>query len=641
MIELSINQVTKYFGATKIFENISFDLQTGERLGLIGANGCGKTTLMKMIMGTESRDAGQIALRKDAKVGYLNQMPVYEPSVSVKAVLDMAFEEIFKLKQEMEALEHQLACGQTADSLLQRYGSLSERFERAGGYETEMLVGRIAEGLNISTDMQEMAFEALSGGEKTRVILGKILLEQPDILLLDEPSNHLDLSTIEWLETFLADYKGTVLFISHDRHFLDRVAGRIVELEASRAVLYNGNYSYYVAEKERRFLIAYRDYLNQQRKIENMERQIQRYRIWGEMRDSEKMFKRAKELEKRLEKMESIQKPVLEKRKVVWDQEKADRSGKIVLDIRGVRKSFTATPLFEDIDLTVYYQDSIGLLGSNGCGKSTLLKMIMGELDPEAGTIKLGASLKLGYLPQEVAFEDEEQTLVKYFAARHEFSEGEARSQLARMLFMKEDVNKKIKSLSGGEKSRLKLGSLTLEGVNCLILDEPTNHLDIESREVLEEMLMEFAGTILFVSHDRYFIEKIASRILVIEAGRMSAYAGDYGYYLEEKAKPGRDRADAADQNQYNRKTPRRTETPSNKSPISRKKLQQQIETLEVEIEGAESRCRALEGSMEANAENAQVLIELLEEKARLTETIEGQYRKWEEFNLLVNISEF
>ncbi|MGB8454010.1 MAG: ABC-F family ATP-binding cassette domain-containing protein [Anaerocolumna sp.] len=396
---------------------------------------------------------------------------------------------------------------------------------------------KITEGLKITETLKNMLFQQLSGGEKTRVILAKILLEEPDILLLDEPTNHLDLETIEWLEGFLKTYKGSVLIISHDRYFLDSVVGKIVELSFDRANIYMGNYSYYVLEKERRFLIDYKNYLNQQKKIDQMERQIERYRIWGEMRDSDKMFKRAKELEKRLAKIEVLDKPVLSDRKVRFNQEGAGRTGKIVLETVKISKSFGVNPLLKDINLNLFYQDSACIIGRNGCGKSTLLKMILGEIEPDSGTIKIGAQVKIGYLPQQVIFKDEDQTILEFFAHLHNITYEIARNQLAKVLFFKDDVYKKIRFLSGGEKSRLRLCSLTFEKVNFMILDEPTNHLDIESREVLEETFSEFEGTLLFVSHDRYFINKVADKIITIENNSLIIYQGDYNYYLEEYQK--------------------------------------------------------------------------------------------------------
>ncbi len=548
MIELSVNKLSKFYGANQILKEISFDIKSGERVGLIGQNGCGKTTIFKILMGMEEYQSGEISFRKGARMGYLNQIPEFGEGITVQEVLEGAFEELYRMKHKLQELERQFAYLQEdkLNRALELYGKLTEQYERSGGYETEIRLHKTTEGLQINDVMLQLPFDCLSGGEKTRVILAKILLEEPDILLLDEPSNHLDLAAVEWLEGFLRDYRGTVLVISHDRYFLDAVVTRTIELFPDHAELYQGNYSYYVAEKERRFILALKNYQNEQKKIERMEEQIARYRIWGEMRDSEKMFKRAKELEKRLEKMDTPVKPELENRKIRLNQKTIGRSGKLVLETEGAGVSFGDKELLKDISFTLFYQDSACILGRNGCGKSTFLKLVVGELTADRGELKLGAQVRIGYLPQQVTFEDENQTILEYFSRLHNITTGEARSLLAKALFLKEDVNKKIRFLSGGEKSRLKLCSLTYEGANFLILDEPTNHLDIDSREVLEETLMSFPGTLLFVSHDRYFINKVADRILTLEEGSMQVYEGDYSYYQEESKKAAARRADEA-----------------------------------------------------------------------------------------------
>ncbi len=662
MIELSINNLTKFYGANKIFETISFEVKTGERIGLIGKNGCGKTTIMKIIMGKfkesnlnlqgtiedteqvkvgetsygeealEDYQTGEVNLRKGIKVGYLNQIPVYSEDTKAIDVIRMAFQKVFDLKRRLSELEGmlQISSGNALEKALLSYGRLTQEYEIAGGYELETKINKITEGLKINDILKQLPFHSLSGGEKTRVILAKILLEEPDILLLDEPTNHLDLETTEWLEGFLKDYKGSVLIISHDRYFLDNVAMKIVELEFSRANIYLGNYSYYVLEKERRFLIDYRNYINQQKKIEQMEKQIERYRIWGNMRDSETMFKRAKELEKRLEKIEVLDKPVLEGRKVRLNQDIANRSGKMVLETEHLSKGFGDTVLLKDIDMKVYYQDSACIIGKNGCGKSTLLKLILGELKPDYGTVKIGAQVKIGYLPQQVVFEDEDQTILEYFSVLHNITYEAARNQLARVLFFKDDVHKKIRFLSGGEKSRLRLCSLTFEKVNFMILDEPTNHLDIDSREVLEETLNAFEGTLLFVSHDRYFINKVAGKIMSFENNRLITYPGDYTYYQEELQKAGK----------FKEQPPK----PSEKKPSigvevnqycrtdnkSRKLNTKKSDILENEIEAMEAALKALEQEINNNNSNSAYLIELFLKKETMEKELDSAYDKWE-----------
>ncbi|HCA69820.1 MAG TPA: ABC transporter ATP-binding protein [Lachnospiraceae bacterium] len=634
MIELSVHNITKFYGANKIFENISLEVKTGERIGFIGQNGCGKTTMMKIIMGMEDYQAGEIGIRKEARVGYLNQIPDFREDTTANDVIHMAFGEVYHTKKQMKRLEEQLNQleGSALEKALNNYGRLMEQFEIMGGYEVETRISKVTNGLKISDAVQSMLFSALSGGEKTRVILAKILLEEPDILLLDEPTNHLDLDSIEWLEGFLKDYQGSVLIISHDRYFLDSVVGKIIELEFDKAEVYLGNYSFYVVEKERRFLIAYKAYQNQQKKIEQMERQIERYRIWGEMRDSEKMFKKAKELEKRLDKIDALDRPVLQNRKIRLNQNQITRSGNIVLEVQGLCKSFGNKKLLEDVNVTVNYQDSACIIGKNGCGKTTLLKMILGELQADRGSVRSGSQVKIGYLPQNVVYEDEEQTVLEYFTARHNLTTGEARSQLAKVLFLKEDVNKKIRFLSGGEKSRLRLCSLTFDHVNFMILDEPTNHLDIESREVLEETLRIFEGTLLFVSHDRYFINKVADRIISLDNYSARVYNGDYTYYLEEYRKEQARLAElsAKEEKSQVKKQEKKSAVQRASGPVHQAGRQRKIEQAEKEIEEIETKIKEMEQIMNLHSTDADKLQEIFEEKERLDKELERAYLSWD-----------
>ncbi|HCM13972.1 MAG TPA: ABC transporter ATP-binding protein [Lachnospiraceae bacterium] len=634
MIELSVHNITKFYGANKIFENISLEVKTGERIGFIGQNGCGKTTMMKIIMGMEDYQAGEIGIRKEARVGYLNQIPDFREDTTANDVIHMAFGEVYHTKKQMKRLEEQLNQleGSALEKALNNYGRLMEQFEIMGGYEVETRISKVTNGLKISDAVQSMLFSALSGGEKTRVILAKILLEEPDILLLDEPTNHLDLDSIEWLEGFLKDYQGSVLIISHDRYFLDSVVGKIIELEFDKAEVYLGNYSFYVVEKERRFLIAYKAYQNQQKKIEQMERQIERYRIWGEMRDSEKMFKKAKELEKRLDKIDALDRPVLQNRKIRLNQNQITRSGNIVLEVQGLCKSFGNKKLLEDVNVTVNYQDSACIIGKNGCGKTTLLKMILGELQADRGSVRSGSQVKIGYLPQNVVYEDEEQTVLEYFTARHNLTTGEARSQLAKVLFLKEDVNKKIRFLSGGEKSRLRLCSLTFDHVNFMILDEPTNHLDIESREVLEETLRTFEGTLLFVSHDRYFINKVADRIISLDNYSARVYNGDYTYYLEEYRKEQARLAElsAKEEKSQVKKQEKKSAVQRASGPVHQAGRQRKIEQAEKEIEEIETKIKEMEQIMNLHSTDADKLQEIFEEKERLDKELERAYLSWD-----------
>ncbi|NYB72554.1 ABC-F type ribosomal protection protein [Sedimentibacter hydroxybenzoicus DSM 7310] len=536
MIEIGISSLTKVYGTNKIFENVTFDVKTKDRIGLIGRNGTGKSTLLKIIAGYEDYQNGQVFMKKNLTIGYLSQIPNYEDNNTVLDVLNEAFENLHEIKKEMDKIEKTFDClsGDELQAAIYKYSSLHDSYELSGGYNINEKINRILFGLEISESMQRMEFNKLSGGEKTKIVLGKILLEEPELLLLDEPSNHLDIKSVEWLEGYLSTYSGTIVAVSHDRYFLDRVVNKIVELESDGAQIYFGNYSKYVAEKELRFLQAMKDYENQQNKIKKMEEQIQRYRIWGEMRDSDKMYKRAKELEKRLEKIDKLDKPFIDKRTANFKIISVERTGKEVIKVSGIEKTYDKK-LFSDVSFTLFFNDSMCILGENGTGKTTILKIILNEDEPDSGDVQIGSNVKIGYLSQEVNFENEDVSIVDYFSYYYGISLREARTELAKILFTGEDVFKRINTLSGGEKSRLKLGMLMYENVNTLILDEPTNHLDIESREVLEESLINYAGTLLFVSHDRYFVDKIATCIGELENKEFKLYNFDYEGYKQEK----------------------------------------------------------------------------------------------------------
>ncbi|WFA08427.1 ribosomal protection-like ABC-F family protein [Tissierella sp. Yu-01] len=623
MIECSVNNLVKYYGAIKVFENISFDIQTNERVGLIGQNGCGKSTLMKILMGIEDYHGGTISFRKGVKVGYLDQIFKCPPETTVMDILQSSFEDVKTLGLKIKVLEEKLKTlsGDTLENEMKTYGELIEEYERMGGYDIETNINKICSGLMIPDSFRNKHFEFLSGGEKTRVQLAKLLLEEPDLLLLDEPTNHLDIKSIEWLEEFLLNYKGTVFMVSHDRQFLDKVANRIIELEPSVANLYDGNYSAYVVEKEKRFEIAYRAYVNNQRKIEQMERQIERYRIWGAMRDSEKMYKRAKELEKRLDKIEVLDRPSIDTSKMRLNADGINRSGKIVMDIEGLSKSFEQKKLFRDLSFTLFFKDRLCIMGENGSGKTTLLKVILDETNSDKGEIKIGSNVTIGYLPQNVTFEDERLSILDHFSAKHKLTQSEARKELAKMLFIRDDVFKKISSLSGGEKSRLRLASLIFDKVNLLILDEPTNHLDIDSREVLEDTLAEYDGTILFVSHDRYFVQRLATKMLIINNDNSILYPVPYEDYLEAKKK-----LEVKAQEKKEVKTPKKQHVRKEKKSNNTYK----INKLEEKIAELEEKLDLLTKEMEDNSDNAEKLYEFYIDKENIENELLENYEELE-----------
>jgi len=618
MIECNVNNISKTFGADLIFENISFDIKTNDRIGLIGPNGSGKTTIIKILYGLEHIQSGSISFRKGCKLGYLDQIPDYEDDVLVIDILNMAFEEVYALKLEMEKLTKSFN-GLDSSALeiaLKKYSSLSEEYESLDGYNTETLINKVCTGLKITDEMRNICFSILSGGEKTRVMLAKILLEQPSLLMLDEPSNHLDLESIEWLEGYLSSYNGSVLIVSHDRYFLDNVCDKLIELSTYKAHIYHGNYSYYIVEKERRFLLELKVYLAQERKINRMEEQIKRYRIWGTMRDSDKMFKRAKELERRLTKIERLGKPKHGNDKMKLKNYNSSRSGKRVLEAKHISKSFGELDLLQDAELDMLYQDRLAILGNNGSGKTTLLKMLLDDFFFEESQYKWGTKLKVGYLEQEVFFEDDSLSILDYFMDKHYVSQNVARAELSKALFIRDDVFKKIKVLSGGEKSKLKLCSMTYNQTNFLILDEPTNHLDIDSREVLEEMLLEFDGTILFVSHDRYFIQKIASRIGEISQRVLNYYEGDYDYYKFLKSKERKEEV-------Y-----KEVKKVEKKLVVKNRKQKDNNDYLIKELEMIEKKIHSIDKQMIKHGSNQTKLHELYMEKEKLEQSYEELYLK-------------
>ena len=639
MIEIGISNLAKSFGVDKIFENVTFDVKTKDRIGLVGRNGTGKTTLMKILAGYENFQSGQINKRKGLVLGYLEQIPNYEDKNTVSDVLNEAFRNVQEIKSQMEQLEKTFdkLGGEELKLAIKKYSYLHDTYQIEGGYNTKEKLNKILHGLNISDEMEKREFNTLSGGEKTRVILGKILLEEPDLLLLDEPSNHLDIKSVEWLEEYLKAYEGTIVMVSHDRYFLDRVSNKIIELEADGVQIYNGSYSKYVAEKELRFLQAMKEYESQQKKIKKMEDQIQRYRIWGEMRDSDKMYKRAKELEKRLEKIEKINKPIVDKKSANFEISGVERTGKEVIKVIDLKKSYDKKQLFDDINFTLFYKESLCILGENGTGKSTILKIIINEIQSDYGEVKVGSNVKIGYLPQEVSFDKEDISIVDYFSYNYGISLGEARKELASILFTGDDVYKHISTLSGGEKSRLKLGMLIYEKVNTLILDEPTNHLDIESREVLEENLINYEGTILFVSHDRYFVDKIATCIGEIENKNFKIYNFNYEGYKQEKQ-----RIDEIEQSRLLIEDKKEKPITQNKEDYLKKKEEikriekqkRDLQKLESNIYDSENKLIELEALLNTNS-NQWDLVEynkIYNEYNELKEAIEVMYLELDKY---------
>lgn len=534
MVIFKANNLKKSYGADIIFDNVSFDLKEGEVVGLLGRNGTGKSTLLKILKGLETADSGNIQFFKKCSMGYLEQIPEY-PNMTVQDVLYLPFEKVMSIEKDMRAIEGLLATSlneNDMNKLLEKYGRLQEAFDKNNGYSISSKVEKIKNGLNITEDLSNSIFDKCSGGEKTRVLVAKMLLEEPEILLLDEPTNNLDIKTLEWLEDYIKQYKGSVLVVSHDRYFLDHVIGRVIELDTDGIEEYDGNYSKYIQDKEQRFLERYKAYENNQYITHRMEMQVRRLKSMN----SQILRGVANKIENRLNKMEKIDKPIFEKKSMRMNEFSGSRSGATLLEAVGIAKSFEQKELFSDIDLTIEKGDRIGIIGENGSGKTTLLKILLGQEMPDDGIIEISSTAKIGYLTQDTSFEDEEKTILETFIQSFDsMNQGEARNKLASMLFASDDVYKKIKVLSGGEKIRLKLCILMNQNLNLLVLDEPTNHLDLNSREVLEENLMNYSGTLLFVSHDRYFLEKMTNKIWNLENKQMEVFSGNYDEYIDRK----------------------------------------------------------------------------------------------------------
>ncbi|MCU9614712.1 ABC-F type ribosomal protection protein [Caldibacillus lycopersici] len=534
MIICSVNDVSKMYGGNTIFENISFDIKEGERVGFVGRNGSGKTTLFELLAGSEQPDTGNIHWKKGLEIGYLKQIPTNHHAATTKDVLKLAFSDLLATERKMKELEKLMAMEKDSihlKKLVSDYGNLLDKFTLEGGYEIDTNIEKIVHGLNIS-HLLEQRYATLSGGEKTKIGLAHILLKHPDFLLLDEPTNHLDLLAVEWLGDFIQNYQGTVCIISHDRYFLDDVTNKIFDLENGEINGYATNFSGYIKEKQEQLMREFQAYEEQQKKIKKMKEAIKRLKEWANNANppNEGLHKRARNMERALERMEKISRPNVNPKKMSLDMEATTRSGKDVVFLRNVVKRFGDQLLFADVSMNITFQERVAIVGENGSGKSTLIKLILQQIPADEGEVKIGSNVKIGYLSQHVFEEAEDVSVIEAFRQEVPMTEGEARNILSRFLFFGYAVFRKISQLSGGEKMRLRLAQLMYQEINFLVLDEPTNHLDIESREVLEEALEDFDGTILAISHDRYFLNKIFKKIYWIEANRLHAFAGDYNW---------------------------------------------------------------------------------------------------------------
>ncbi len=616
MVDIQVTNLTKFFViGENLLQGLSFEIQEGERVAILGRNGCGKTTLLKILTGEMDYDDGEVYINPHKKIGLISQIPVFPVGYTVEQVLRSAYTEIMAVKRKMEALEKAMAHGASAEQL-REYDNLLGRFQSGGGYEMDVEVDKICNGLGITADQRQQEFDSLSGGEKTRMNLARLLLEKTDILLLDEPTNHLDLNSVEWLEGYINAFKGTVVAISHDRYFIDRIAQRVIEIVDGHAEFYSGNYSFYMDEKQARFDLQLKQYEQEQAKLKQLGFTVERMKGWGI--NNRTLYRRAMSIQHRMERIKKTEKPKKERTMKASFGEK-DFSGDIVFKMKGVSKAFGPRTLFSDVNLTVEGGERIALLGDNGTGKSTFIKCLLGEEDC-GGKLQFGPTVKCGYLPQIIHFPHPERTLYDTMLYEKNCTPQTARDRLGAFMFQGEDVFKEVRNLSGGEQSRLRLCMLMDEKINLLILDEPTNHLDIASREWVEAAIEEFEGVLLFVSHDRYFIEKFAERIWLLEDGKIRDFNCGYAKYRsilehEAAAKPAITAA---------------PKVKKEKPKGGTKENDKLIRRLEREIEKQEAVVAEFDAKIEAASADYQELTRLLGEKEEAETLLLELMEQWE-----------
>lgn len=627
---LACQNISKAYGVTEILNHINFHIEAKEKLAIVGINGAGKSTLLKIIMNEEEADEGQVVIGKDITVGYLAQhqnsyydKTIYEELLSVKQdVIDLQ-EQIRQLEQDMKHLE-----GSELEDALERYTRMNHTFEMQDGYAFESQITGILKGLGFEESEFNRPVSELSGGQKTRVSLGRLLLSRPDIILLDEPTNHLDLNSIAWLEGYLRGYDGAVIIVSHDRYFLDKIVTKVIEIENTQATIYHGNYSYYAQKREEVRLSKYRAYMNQQAEIKHQEEVIAKLKQFNR----EKSIKRAESREKMLDKIERLEKP-----QEIHDEMRLTltpdvESGNDVLLVEGLSKSFDGKTIFSNVNIDIKRGERVALIGNNGTGKTTILKIINQLLPKDSGKITLGAQVHIGYYDQEHQVLHAEKTIFDELQdAYPQMNNTRVRNVLAAFLFTGEDVFKKIADLSGGERGRVSLAKLMLSNANFLILDEPTNHLDITSKEILENALKNYTGAILYVSHDRYFINQTATRILDLSPNGITSYIGNYDYYIEQQlvsTAQSEEKAAVVKEETETKKDWKR----SKEEQARERKRQNDIKKTETRIEELEQLLSSLEEelSLPENATNVAKLTEITTRQAAATEELEALYETWE-----------
>lgn len=630
---LSVQNISKSFGTDEILKSVSFHIEENEKAAIVGINGAGKSTLLKIIVGELPADTGEVVLSKGKTIGYLAQHQDMTGEMTIEQELLAVKNDIIALEKRLRSMEEQMHTveGDELEKLLESYNRLNHQFEMEGGYSYKSEVYGVLNGLGFSAEDYTKKIDQLSGGQKTRVALGKLLVTKPDIILLDEPTNHLDMNSIAWLENFLINYKGAVVIVSHDRYFLDRVVTKVIEVSLHQAQVYEGNYSEYAIKKEKVREARLKAYYNQQREIKHQEEVIAKLKSFNR----EKSIKRAESREKMLDKMDRMEKPMEEHTDIKISLEPNILSGNDVLSVEGLAKSYGNNRLFEDLDFEIKRGEHVALIGNNGTGKTTILKILNEMVPKDAGTIKLGSNVHIGYYDQEHQVLHMEKTLFEEISdAYPNLTNTQVRNTLAAILFTDEDVFKRIGDLSGGERGRVSLAKLMLGKANFLILDEPTNHLDIFSKEILESALNHYTGTVFFVSHDRYFINKTAHRILDLSNRTLLNYLGNYDYYLEKKeemeqrvqtSETVEETAREESENKLDWQKQKQEQARLRKIANELKKVEDEIEKIEQRISEIDNLCQD-----PAVATNSARLNELSQERETCSETLETLYEKWE-----------
>lgn len=636
MLTINCQNVKKYNAAQLVLDNITFELHHGEKAGLVGRNGCGKTTLLRMIAKLDSPDDGMLAVRKNANIGYLQQIPDVESGATVWEVLVIGFRELLDCRERMAVLESAMSSPdlipERLEALLADYAKLQERYVRDGGYELDARIDQVAEGIRIPREWYSRPYTSLSGGQKTKVGLASQLLREPELLLLDEPTNHLDMAAVEWLEEFLLKYGGACLIVSHDRYFLDRVVTKIVEIEDGESTVFHTNYTGYAKEKEELLLRQFADYQEQQKKMKKMRETIKQLMEWGRIGDNGKFFRRAASMQKALDRMEKLKRPAINRKAAEFELRLSERSGKQVVVLDSVEKRYGMKTVLAGVSGELHYGEKVMLIGDNGSGKSTLLKLMLGEVSADGGEARLGSRVDVGYLSQQQHPDNPEQSVLDYYREEAGMEEGEARNHLAAYLFYGADVFKPVRLLSGGEWTRLRLALLVYRKPNLLILDEPTNHMDIVSREALEEALEDYPGTILIVTHDRYLINRLAQKIWALDRGNLTVYLGGFDEYKAESRRRKAESAvgEAEERRRLRSEPNRRASSPAalgEKDARANKKLEEEIEETERRL----AELDATLGEPEQDEEAVSRLARIWTEREALRERLDRLIERWME----------